>query len=522
MTYRVSIPARSLFRLIVLWAVSWLLWAPGASAQLSGEVASQRFDPAPGTGNILTTRAVNMEKPMHWSAGAMINYGYKPFIAEACVAAPCSEPDNLNTITVVENQVTADLLGALTIIPQLQVGLKIPVTWLNGQGIRESGTALPDGLSAVGLGDVQLEAKGRFYGEPGDLIALGGFLYAGIPLGNLIEEGGYLGNASASVGGGVIASGAFQELTWAANLGGLVRESAQLGGTTLGPEVRWSVGGGYQIGPLVRVVADLFGSTNFSTGGGANNIEALVGAQLKPLTFPVTFTAGGGVGLFKGIGTPKARALIGALYSAENRDRDEDGIPDDADACPTDAEDRDNYEDSDGCPDTDNDQDTIPDASDECPDEPEDFDNFEDGDGCPEEDNDEDGLPDDSDRCPLEPENFNDFQDEDGCPDEKDTDGDGVIDKEDECIEEPEDTDGFEDTDGCPDPDNDGDGVPDIQDECVDAAEDGEGEGRLAEDGCPLDTDMDGVPDETDECPDELEDMQGDESQRQDGCPLEG
>jgi outer membrane protein OmpA-like peptidoglycan-associated protein len=66
---------------------------------------------------------------------------------------------------------------------------------------------------------------------------------------------------------------------------------------------------------------------------------------------------------------------------------------------------------------SDRDGDGIPDELDKCPDAPEDKDGFEDEDGCPDLDNDKDGIPDTADACPNEPETVNGFQDEDGCPD---------------------------------------------------------------------------------------------------------
>jgi len=93
-------------------------------------------------------------------------------------------------------------------------------------------------------------------------------------------------------------------------------------------------------------------------------------------------------------------------------DTDGDGIPDIRDSCPTVAEDKDGFQDEDGCPDLDNDQDGIPDALDKCPNEPEDKDGFEDEDGCPDLDNDQDGIPDASDLCPNEP----GPPEEKGCP----------------------------------------------------------------------------------------------------------
>lgn len=65
----------------------------------------------------------------------------------------------------------------------------------------------------------------------------------------------------------------------------------------------------------------------------------------------------------------------------------------------------------------DHDGDGISDAEDRCPDEPEDRDGFQDADGCPEPDNDADGVLDVNDQCPNDPETKNGIQDEDGCPD---------------------------------------------------------------------------------------------------------
>jgi OOP family OmpA-OmpF porin len=99
-------------------------------------------------------------------------------------------------------------------------------------------------------------------------------------------------------------------------------------------------------------------------------------------------------------------------------DPDGDGIAGAADKCPNLAEDKDGFEDDDGCPDPDNDKDGIPDLQDKCPNQPEDKDGFEDDDGCPDPDNDNDGIPDVKDKCPNQPETKNGYQDDDGCPDE--------------------------------------------------------------------------------------------------------
>jgi outer membrane protein OmpA-like peptidoglycan-associated protein len=142
-------------------------------------------------------------------------------------------------------------------------------------------------------------------------------------------------------------------------------------------------------------------------------------------------------------------------------DTDMDGIFDNVDKCRTDAEDKDGFEDEDGCPDFDNDQDGIPDypqPEDKCPNEP----GLPENQGCPVQDRDKDGIPDAQDKCPDKP----GPAEHEGCPD---TDGDGIFDNVDKCPDVAEDKDGFEDEDGCPDPDNDKDGIPDYpeaEDKC--------------------------------------------------------
>lgn len=118
---------------------------------------------------------------------------------------------------------------------------------------------------------------------------------------------------------------------------------------------------------------------------------------------------------------PLAEAVAQASRPADGagsqKDTDGDGLVDDADKCPTKPEDRDGFQDEDGCPEPDNDGDGFPDAKDPCPNEAEDRDGFQDHDGCPDLDNDGDGVPDAQDHCVDAPETPNGYADTDGCPD---------------------------------------------------------------------------------------------------------
>ena len=200
------------------------------------------------------------------------------------------------------------------------------------------------------------------------------------------------------------------------------------------------------------------------------------------------------------LAAPSAAALTGARTPSPTQaqptgDRDHDGVPDALDKCPDEPEDKDGFQDSDGCPDPDNDADTVLDANDRCPDAAGDPKQH----GCPRPDRDSDGLDDNADDCPDFAEDIDGNQDRDGCPEPEgnDVDMDGIVDWLDACPTAIEDKDNFQDEDGCPDVDNDMDGVLDNLDACPLQA------GPASTHGCPvLDRDHDGVNDDGDQCPD--------------------
>jgi len=399
--------------------------------------------------------------------------------------AVCQQAADCKT-HVIQNLATLNLMGSFTPVAWLQFGLRIPLIFSQGQGIRADGKAAAldgKGIEAWGLSDPELEAKVRFFSDAKPAFAAGVAVFGTAPLGEVTAKGAYVGSGSVTAGGRLIGDGQVGPFSYGVNLGYRYQKPAKMV-SKVGSEALFSVGAGFVPSPVFKVMGELFGSTQFSGDVGTTAAEVAVAAQFTPLSSPIAITLGGGPGLAQGaIGVPMFRVFAGVAFTHEKNDLDGDGISDAADQCPTDLEDLDGVDDADGCPDVDNDGDALPDTADKCANEAEDLDGFEDADGCPDKDNDKDGIPDVQDRCKSEAENVNGFQDEDGCPDVKDSDADGVPDKDDKCVDEKEDTDGFEDTDGCPDNDNDADGIPDTSDECVDQAEDMNG--LEDSDGCP-------------------------------------
>ena len=203
-------------------------------------------------------------------------------------------------------------------------------------------------------------------------------------------------------------------------------------------------------------------------------------------------TAGIDIGLSDAVGVPGFRFVAGVGWAPREHDKDHDGVPDNVDQCEDIPEDRDGFEDSDGCPDIDNDNDGIIDREDACPNVAGPKSSDPKKNGCPQADADGDGIPDDADACPKEKGQPSDDPKRNGCPKSdvppppdptKDDDGDGIANAQDACPNvagEPSTDPKFN---GCPNPDRDGDTFLNEQDECPDAAE--VFNGVKDEDGCP-------------------------------------
>lgn len=96
----------------------------------------------------------------------------------------------------------------------------------------------------------------------------------------------------------------------------------------------------------------------------------------------LAISAGAGAAFNQSFGNPDFRALLGVTYALRKFDQDADGVPDRHDRCVGEREDRDGFQDDDGCADPDNDGDMIVDEDDRCPLAPAEWGKDDDEDGC--------------------------------------------------------------------------------------------------------------------------------------------
>jgi OmpA-OmpF porin, OOP family len=417
------------------------------------------------------------------SADAMITFITDPFV----IYNVDETNDEITTTrtAVVESLLAAELSGAYGISNKLQVGAALPlILSMSGDGLNTA-TAGPgmESLQSTGLGDLRIEAKYLLLEKPNLRVAGIG----GITVPTSVGSGGgdYLGDDLPTGRGRAAVQWIDRggKLTVGANAGIILRKPRTLYSSKVGQQITYSVGAAFRFNERFAAVGETFGRSGFSMDVDSSPLEIAAGLRLRA-TPAISVVLGGGAGLVQGIGSPGVRAFIAVGWAPDYRDTDNDGITNIKDRCVLVPEDKDGFEDTDGCPEHDNDGDLRPDTEDKCPDQKEDLDGFDDDDGCPELDNDKDTLNDMDDKCPNDAEDGKPPHAKDGCPaNKRDSDTDGVMDACDVCPTEEEDEDEFEDFDGCAEADNDKDGIADADDKCPVCAEDMDGEED--EDGCP-------------------------------------
>jgi len=454
---------RRSIRIPAVLLIAWCIPAVAAAqtAITTNKLALQQYQPTPFSDRMLRLDGSGVSSFGELRIGLDVDYAFRPLVlvdqTPGIFQAGAPGPDH----NLIEHAVGGTVLASFGLGHRLELGAAIPlVLYQRGDEVPGVPKATTFGLSNPLVG-VKVHL-GSWRG-----LGAGATVTASLPVGSgdFTHDTGFGGTAR------LFADYRRGPLTFGLRGGFRLHEERTFYNVAVGDQLDYAGGVSLRLGLRTTLMAEAAGLTAAKTPFKSTNqspLEALGGLRQRIGKLYLTLAAG--PGLTHGYGSPIFRAVAGLAWANRVPDADGDGVDDDNDLCPDVPEDRDGFEDGDGCPELDNDKDGIPDAQDKCPNEAEDKDGFEDSDGCPDPDNDNDGIADAQDKCPDKPETKNGFEDDDGCPDEvppvADKDGDGIPDDEDECPEEAEDKDGFEDDDGCPDLDNDKDGIPDAQDKC--------------------------------------------------------
>jgi outer membrane protein OmpA-like peptidoglycan-associated protein len=391
------------------------------------------FEAAAGPHNYIVTNHPAVLPHLVPSAWALVSYANDPLVFRNNSGEQVGD-------AIVANQVNAEIAAAIGLFDRFEIGVVAPAYYMNGGGFDGKG------LTAFGTGDLRLLAKVLLTPWNDGFVASFRLASDIIPIAQLLTSnptaGALAGDALPNVTPAFSVGFNSQYVRFGADVGMQLRFPRKIQGDDLviGSAVTYGVGAEVGLVPkTLFLTADVNGRAALAgLGSDRNRFPLEADLAVKYFVGPIMLMVGGGSGLIPDYGAPDFR-VFGAVgwfdrpapkeepvvepkkdepKKAERKDTDGDGLFDDEDECPNDPEDKDTFEDDDGCPEPDNDKDGIADVDDKCPMEPEDIDRWEDTDGCPEDDNDGDGIEDGKDECPNDGEVKNGFEDEDGCPDE--------------------------------------------------------------------------------------------------------
>jgi outer membrane protein OmpA-like peptidoglycan-associated protein len=437
-----------------------LAFGQDAAAPLDYPIDIERFHPIADLYGYAITESCTTLRNLQVGTGMWGNFASDPLVlywdGQRVLGPPPDHPDGL-----VDRRTTTDFQAGFGLANFFSLTVDAPVVvWQEGfEPAAQSSPVATSELNSAGLGDIRVHPKFVLADIRGHDFPVGAALSADVSLPTGSSRS-FIGDGELSVTPLVTfeaADGNIRKHEYrvraAINAGGHFKRADAFRDLALGSEFVYRAALAAHPTGIFELGGDLGGAVSGDRIA-QTPLEILPWVRIYP-SF-VQLTAGAGFGLVPGVGSPDYRFFFGATlgpnFDPLRLDRDGDGIANERDGCVNLPEDKDGFEDEDGCPEDDNDQDGLRDDVDRCPLDPEDRDGDRDDDGCPEApgDSDRDGLGDDVDQCPYDPEDADGFQDADGCPD-LDNDRDAVLDVVDQCPNAPETVNGYLDQDGCPD-----------------------------------------------------------------------
>ncbi len=379
----------------------------------------ERMRLTPSRTGMLDTEWGAMPSGFSWDVGLWVGYARNPLLLR--------DADGTRVGSLLQDRVGGSVVGAISFLGRIQLGVELPVVFLNERPAQVPGVVLGNlsSVAGVGVGDLRVVPKVGILRHEDHGIDLALLASVEFPTGGGSR---YVGSEGFLIQPEVAISRPFGNVKAALNVGAAFRTSRPSAlDLRVGHELVSRLALAYRFNqvnpeavPLEIGVTALAGFALQQPFQNLNQtpVELKLYASYDVLPFMQLFAAGG-VGVVRGWGVPDWRALAGLRFFSPveaapkgEPDTDGDGLVDSVDQCPREAGPAERQ-------------------------------------GCPARDSDGDGINDDEDACPTE----RGIAELKGCPD-VDTDGDGIVDRLDRCPQQAEDKDGFQDEDGCPDPDN--------------------------------------------------------------------
>lgn len=309
------------------------------------------------------------------------------------------------------------LLGAYQLHPRIEVAADLPITvgQVNNFGILANAGFPVAAPSVAGLGAPRILGRVQILRQSElPIVGLAAVLEVRFPLGYVFDPRNFVGDRGVVFAPRLAIERSIGPVRLLANVGWRLRTApGRFLNLYVGQE--FTLGGGAIVEipnfwkfQNNQVIAELNVATAAEAPFTFSSSEALKTPFELMAGFRTQFYGNWGAQLSfgKGLGeTGYGRELFRTTLAVTwqhvaQPDQDGDGVPDAIDGCPTQAEDPDGIEDTDGCPEArepDQDGDGVPDKIDACPATP----GLQELDGCPDKDGDQ--IPDNIDKCPDQP-----------------------------------------------------------------------------------------------------------------------
>ena len=350
-------PRAVLALLLVAWPAEAAL-AEGATPSPGADLRGYRAPMDPRAG--MTLEPATTGDTGSFSGGMRLNYAFRPVVLR--------DANGNRQFSVIEHQLTADVVAAVGFFRRFAIGIDIPAVVAQvGDDLRNNPVAAAavgtSSLPLTALGDPGIDVKVTLVQPPADDkgASIGIMNRVTIPIG---DPNSFLGEGVATDEVRALFDGHFlAAFTVHANAGVKLRgHEADYGCATTATadcksrfqhELLW--GAGLDLDTKLFKVPNM---TWFAEVRGYLPIAPIhpFESRLPSGTFAsvaaryavrdVTFFAGPEFALDRGIGNAPVRVTIGVSFTPKSHDRDGDGIEDDVDRCPDQA----GPDDADGCP----------------------------------------------------------------------------------------------------------------------------------------------------------------------------
>ncbi|HEX5035857.1 MAG TPA: OmpA family protein [bacterium] len=286
-----------------------VLMVPSAAWARATSASANTFIPAIDDSPYISTYGSQTLQQWQFRTGAYFNYANDPL--EVGLA-------NVTRFGVIDHLFMGDFFGSVGFTDWFEMGMNIPVALFEKFNNIATGTS----ESTLRMGDIRLEGKFRLLDIDRHKIGIAVLPYITFPTGSGSR---FVGNNSFAGGlKGILDAKLGSRVQTSLNLGYMARDRVVILNTEVDDMFTYGLGVSVRaVKNWLDVIAEVYGSTNVTNFFGREaEIPLEVDAGMRfnlPNPEGLQITAGGGVGLTFGYGTPDFRAIIGLSYLKPRR-----------------------------------------------------------------------------------------------------------------------------------------------------------------------------------------------------------